>query len=119
MQYEVYRHKDALDADFDNINQIFKRILSEDKWLCNETQRNLQAGAYVNGQLHSAYEIGPLYLQGLVRERLMKHRKEEEKQKREIWPTMQITAGLDQTNDDIAFCSGLSCETQSKGALAW
>lgn len=119
MQYEVYRHKDASDEEFNKLNEIYKRVLSEDKWLCNETQQNLNAGTYVNGQLHSEYESGPLYFQELVRTALTEHRKEEEKQKKEIWPAAQQTAGLDRTNEDIAFCNRLQSACDGKTGLAW
>lgn len=119
MQYEVYRHKDASDADFDSINQIYKRVLSEDKWLCNETQQNLVSGTYVNGPLHPEYESGPIYLQGLVRSLLSEHRKKEEQHNSRIWPTAQDTHGLDGTDADVKFCSSLDCGSQGEGTIAW
>ncbi len=119
MQYEVYRHKDAPDSEFDEINQIYKRILSEDKWLCNETQKNLNAGTYINGQMHSKYESGPLYFQRLVRKMLTEHRKIEEKNKGELWPAAPSMAVSGGTDEDVAFCSSLSCEGPAKVALAW
>jgi hypothetical protein len=121
MQYEVYRQRNATDAEFEEINQIYKRILSEDKWLCNETQKNLNAGTYVNGQMHSTYESGPLYFQGLVRKMLRAHRNIEERNKGEVWPAApsMTMAESGDTDEDAAFCSSLSCEGQSKLALAW
>lgn len=120
MQYEVYRHKDASDEDFDSINQIYKRVLSEDKWLCNETQQNLTSGTYVNGPLHPQYESGPLYLQGLIRDLLSEHRSKEEQQKMKIWPTVQDTQGMGETGADESFCASLDCVgSQREGAVSW
>ncbi|KAJ4128109.1 hypothetical protein NW768_008393 [Fusarium equiseti] len=67
MEYEVYRHKDASDEDFKTIDEMFKRILAEDKWLCNNAQKNLNAGVFVNGEMHPKLEQGPLYFQHRIR----------------------------------------------------
>lgn len=67
MEYEVYRHKDASDEDFITIDEMFKRILAEDKWLCNNAQKNLNAGVFVNGEMHPKLEQGPLYFQHRIR----------------------------------------------------
>lgn len=56
MEYEVYRHKNASDHDFNNISDCFKQILKEDKDLCNAAQKNLNAGIFVNGELHPRVE---------------------------------------------------------------
>jgi hypothetical protein len=56
MEYEVYRHKDASDLDFNDISDCFKQILKEDKDLCNAAQKNLNAGIFVNGELHPRVE---------------------------------------------------------------
>lgn len=117
MEYEVYRHVDATDAEFEHIDSLFKRILGEDKYLCNETQKNLNAGVYVNGQLHSAYEEGPLYFQSLVKKIVMDHRAEEERLKKEIWPAMQKVEGASCTNSDMDFCAAL--DPEKSRALAW
>jgi hypothetical protein len=118
MEYEVYRHKDASDADFENINEIFKRVLAEDKWLCNNTQSNLNAGVYVNGQMHSKFEEGPLYFQSLVKQAVMEHRKHEEKLKREIWPASQALTD-NKITEEMEFCSGLGCSSEKGKALDW
>lgn len=118
MEYEVYRHKDASDADFENIDQIFKRVLAEDKWLCNGTQQTLNAGVHVAGPLHPRFEQGPLYFQQLVKDAVMAHRKEEVKQKKEIWPAARST-GYDDDSDESAFCASLQCDSKQREALAW
>ncbi|EXJ92972.1 hypothetical protein A1O3_01528 [Capronia epimyces CBS 606.96] len=124
MEYEVYRHQDASDEDFNNIDQIYKRVLTEDKWLCNNTQRNLEAGVFVNGQMHPDYEFGPLYFQSLVKEWVLQHHAEEQKQKKQIWPAAQQLATDTDTNtrttqDEIAFCAGLECGPDAEPRLAW
>lgn len=118
MEYEVYRHKDASDEDFNNIDQIFKRILAEDKWLCNLTQKNLDSGIFVNGQMHNDYESGPLYLQRLVKGAVMKHRAEEKKHRREIWPATPTVAGIHGLTEEEQLCSGLKCRDEG-GELTW
>lgn len=116
MEYEVYRKIDGDPEEFDKTDQLFKRVLSEDKWLCNETQKSLEAGIYINGPLHPDYESGPVYFQSLVRKAIYEHRKEEEKHKSQIWPAAPtVESGAD---EDEAFCAGLSCGPDSK-ALAW
>ncbi|KAM0235094.1 hypothetical protein ACHAPO_005888 [Fusarium lateritium] len=84
MEYEVYRHKDATDEGFKTIDEMFKRILTEDKWLCNNAQKNLKAGVFVNGEMHPKLEQGPLYFQHRVRGILTAHRELEKKAGREI-----------------------------------
>ncbi|CAG9984030.1 unnamed protein product [Clonostachys byssicola] len=119
MEYEVYRHKDASDEEFKRIDEMFKRILSEDKWLCNNAQKNLNAGVFVNGEMHPGMEQGPLYFQSQVRKFLNEHHKLEEASKNLIWPAQQVI-GKDGsiTKRDMSFCTGLPCSKESE-ALAW
>lgn len=119
MEYEVYRHKDATDEDFERVDSFFKRVLYEDKILCNNTQKNLKAGVFVNGQLHPELEKGPLYFQNIVRKVVKEHREKEAAEHREIWPASQPLIGLQATDEDIAFCSGLACEPENAARLAW
>lgn len=118
MQYDVYRHKSATDEDFDHINQFFKRVLAEDKWLCNLTQNDLNAGIYVNGQLHSEHEQGPLYFQSLVSKTIKDHKEQENRQGKEIWPASQIVSGKG-TLQELEFCSGLACSSATQSSLSW
>ncbi|KAJ5637837.1 Rieske domain protein [Penicillium lividum] len=117
MEYEVYRHKEASDEDFEYIDSFFKRVLDEDKHLCNAAQKNLNAGVFVNGQLHPRLESAPIYFQNTVRALLTSHRNEERNEKREIWPARQHSAGQ-ATAEDIEFCAGLSC-SGGNGELEW
>ncbi|KAF4974581.1 hypothetical protein FZEAL_8508 [Fusarium zealandicum] len=78
MRYEVYRSKNTTDADFTIINDMYKRIMSEDKVLCAKAQKNLNAGVFVNGEMHPEMEKGPLFFQKRVRENLQIHSKMEQ-----------------------------------------
>lgn len=119
MEYDVYRNKKGDPEKFKEIDAIFKRVLGEDKWLCNETQRNLENGVYVNGQLHPSYESGPLYFQKLVKKALVEHDREERRAKKKIWPASQNINGFDKTNKEVSFCDGLDCSPQTPEVLAW
>lgn len=56
MEYEVYRHEDATDEEFEEITACFRQILTEDKDLCTGSQKNLSAGIFLNGELHPRVE---------------------------------------------------------------
>lgn len=61
MEYEFYRHRDATDEEFTYITETFKRILTEDKDLCNAAQKNLNGSVFINGELHpTAEKVGLL-----------------------------------------------------------
>ncbi|KAF7716071.1 Rieske domain-containing protein [Penicillium ucsense] len=118
MEYEVYRHVDATDEAFEHIDAFFKRVLAEDKWLCNETQKNLSAGIYVNGQLHPELESAPLFFQKTVRSLLEDHHRKEQDAQREIWPARPRVSGSI-TLDDMDFCSQLACSARGSRKLEW
>jgi hypothetical protein len=119
MEYDVYRHKNASDEDFKMIDSMFKRILNEDKWLCNNAQKNLNAGVFVNGEMHPKMESGPGFFQQSVREHLMHHRKLEDQAGQEIWPARQmLPADSRESKEDLDFCSNLACKNRRDG-LAW
>ncbi|KAM0554746.1 hypothetical protein ACHAPJ_006818 [Fusarium lateritium] len=109
MQYEVFRHKDATDEEFDEVDNFFKQVESEDKSLCNAAQKNLNAGVYVAGDLNSFNEKGVLYFQKLLKEAVVQHRQDEQKHGKENWPAKRMTSrsGI---QEEIDFCQGL-CET--------
>lgn len=107
-EYEVYRHKHATDADFDESDKFFKQVEHEDKALCNAAQVNLNLGTYSIGQLQPEAESGVLYSQDLIRRALQEHRQKEKEAGREIWPTRLTVAG---ENADVLFCQKLgTCE---------
>lgn len=108
MRYEVYRNKASSNEDFELINQMYKRIMSEDKYLCINAQKNLNNGVFVNGELHPRMEKGPLYFQTAVREILQEHHKREEQEQQEIWPARQtLPAEASVSKEDEDFCSKL------------
>lgn len=118
MRYEVYRHKNATDEDFDLISNMYKRIMSEDKYLCTHSQKNLNAGVFVNGQLHPEMEKGPLHFQKTVREVVTEHRKKEEAAGHEIWPAQQsLRKNATVSQDDIAFRTGLESYSSERDDL--
>ncbi|KAH8592344.1 iron-sulfur cluster-binding protein [Bisporella sp. PMI_857] len=118
MEYEVYRHLDATDEAFTHINELFKQVLREDKDLCNNAQKNLNAGVFTNGRLHPWNEKGPLYFQKLVKNAVMTHREEEVRLDNEIWPAKAHIDKLNGLDEEISFCAGLS-KNCSDGSLSW
>ena len=123
MQYQVFRNKNSSDADFELVNQIYKRIMSEDKYLCEYAQKNINAGVFVNGEMHPRLEKGPLYFQKLCRETVTEHHAREKAAKKEIWPAKQqlpTQANSAVSKKDIDFCAGLqaACPATQEG-LAW
>lgn len=56
VENEVYRHRDATDEEFENINAFYRQVLDEDKELCVGTQENLNSGVFTNGELHPSKE---------------------------------------------------------------
>lgn len=118
MRYEVYRHKNASDEDFNLISDMYKRIMSEDKYLCIQSQKNLNAGVFVNGQLHPEMEKGPLHFQKTVREVVTEHRKKEEAAGHEIWPAQQrLRTNASVGQDNIAFRTGTDSYSVEKDDL--
>ncbi|ETN36269.1 uncharacterized protein HMPREF1541_08546 [Cyphellophora europaea CBS 101466] len=118
MEYEVYRHVDATDAEFTYIDQFFKRVLGEDKDLCNAAQRNLNAGVFVNGQLHPELESAPIFFQSVVKKLLVDHRTEENARGRDIWPARRGVASA-KTEEEDEFCKGLACSDATLTASEW
>lgn len=122
MRYEVYRNKNSSEEDFQYVNQIYKRVMSEDKVLCEKSQRNLSAGIFVNGEMHPKLEKGPLFFQAKCRDTVTEFHKKEQAAKQQIWPARQQLPGKMASSRiaqaDIDFCAGLSCATQQEG-MAW
>lgn len=119
MRYEVYRNKNSSEEDFKRIDQIYKRVMAEDKYLCDLTQKNLNSGVFVNGEMHPKMEKGPLYFQQAVREIVQSHWKREQAAKQEIWPArQQLPDTALVSGKDVEFCSGLACGTNQEG-IAW
>jgi hypothetical protein len=118
MEYEVYRHVDASDEDFEYIDRFFKQVLKEDKHLCNAAQKNLNSGVFVNGQMHPDLESAPLFFQSVVKSLLVEHRKLETEEGKPIWPAArQMQSRKTQEEDD--FCSGLACNPSLQVQAEW
>lgn len=119
IQYEVYRNKNVSEESFQLVNQMYKRVMTEDKALCTAAQKNLNTDVFVNGEMHPEMEKGPLYFQQLVRETVTEFRKREQVAKQEIWPArQQLPDAAAVSADDVEFCSGLVCQT-GQDSLAW
>lgn len=58
VHYEVYRHKGSTEEEFRTIADTYARVMKEDKALCNRAQANLNAGVFINGELHPRWEKG-------------------------------------------------------------
>ena len=104
MQYQVFRNKNSSEEDFQLVNQIYKRIMSEDKYLCEYAQKNINAGVFVN-----------------CRDTVTAHHEREKVAKKEIWPAKQQLpnqANSAVSKKDIDFCAGLTCPATQEG-LAW
>ncbi|KPM41055.1 hypothetical protein AK830_g5506 [Neonectria ditissima] len=124
IENEIYRHNIATDEEFAAINAFYKQVLEEDKHLCNEAQKNLNAGVFVNGELHPEKEKGPVHFQNAVREEVMNHRKMEMQQGgQEIWPATPKIVGEMKTgklSEEEMFCSELEASScRAKEELAW
>ncbi|KLO95419.1 choline monooxygenase [Fusarium fujikuroi] len=113
MEYEVYRHKDATDEEFERTNSFFKRVLGEDKYLCDAVQKNLEAGVFTNGELHPDLESAPIFFQNTVRQIVTEHHRKEQDSKGEIWPARRHASTSEVTKGDDEFCDGLACKTDS------
>lgn len=108
MRYEVYRNKSSSNEDFELIDSMYKRIMSEDKVLCTNAQNNINAGVFINGELHPTLEKGPLYFQKSVRELLQEHNERETDADCEIWPSRQtLPTKAAVTRRDMDFCSAV------------
>lgn len=116
MQYDVYRHVDATDEAFDETHKFFVQVENEDKFLCTNAQKNMEAGIYQSGPLHDRQERGVLYFQGLVKEALTSHRALEEEAGREIFPALP-DGGL--TSKEDIFCSKLESKCGPSKVLDW
>lgn len=123
MRYEVYRNKNSSDADFKTISDMYKRIMSEDKYLCANAQKNIDAGVFVNGELHPDLEKGPLFFQKTVREVVTEHWEKEQRDNggEEIWPARQRVSekGIGEaTKQDDNFCKMVeSCGRAKAGSM--
>ena len=70
VHYEVYRNKESSEEDFRTIADTYARVMKEDKALCDRAQANLNAGVFVNGELHPRWE------KGTEQSKQMRHRRD-------------------------------------------
>lgn len=120
MRYEVYRNRHSLNDAFQHINQLYKRLMAEDKSLCEASQKNFANGVFVTGEMHPQLEKGPLYFQKLCRDTVMAHHRREEKEGGQIWPARQSLPGTAAVSqEDVDFCSGLACAPSNSTKLEW
>lgn len=143
VHYEVYRNRNSSDEDFHTIADTYARVMKEDKALCDRAQANLNAGVFVNGELHPRWEKGepstptpftgpssqktdthtpqgPLHFQNQVREVVTEHFKREKAEAREIWPARQQIPRDAVSEEDQEICDGLGCGApQPQGILSW
>ncbi|KAG6038968.1 hypothetical protein E4U41_003423 [Claviceps citrina] len=118
MKYEVYRNKNSTDEDFKFIDDIYKRIMSEDKALCANVQKNINTGVFMNGEMHPKMEKGPVYFQKLVRDALNEHHELERRVGCEIWPARQsLPKSAVATEKDMKFCSAVDCCKTNRVAI--
>ncbi|CBX96569.1 hypothetical protein IAQ61_005564 [Plenodomus lingam] len=119
MYYEVWRNKHSSDEDFLLISDTYKRVMGEDKILCERAQKNIETGVFVNGELHPHMEKGPLFFQKRCREVVLEHAAREKREGKKIWPAKQQSndTGTDELQD---FCEGLACGNgKGKKDLEW
>lgn len=92
MHYQIFRNKKSSEEDFQRIHQLYKQVVSEDKVLCELAQNNLNAGIFVNGEMHPRLEKGPLAFQEKQRKVIREHFQREQLLQKAIWPVKQQTA---------------------------
>ncbi|KAG6001106.1 hypothetical protein E4U21_004679 [Claviceps maximensis] len=118
MKYEVYRNKHSTNQDFKLIDDIYKRIMSEDKVLCANAQKNINTGVFISGELHPEMEKGPLYFQKLVRKALTEHYELERRVGEEIRPAQQsLPTSAVSVGKDMKFCSAVDCGKTDRVAV--
>ncbi|CAG8935544.1 unnamed protein product [Penicillium salamii] len=110
MIYEIYRNKNATDEAFNEVDTIYKRVMSEDKVLCAAAHKNIQRGAFIAGEMHPKMEKGPLYFQKRVRETMLEHYQKEVAAGKEIWPAQHFPSGNKEVTEvDMQFCGAVDC----------
>lgn len=116
MEYEVFRNHKTTDDVFGEIDAFFKQIEAEDRFLCTNAQKNLNAGGYVSGPLHPFNEKGVLYFKSLIKDVLVEHREKERAVGKEISPALRLPEDTD-TREEETFCQDLC--SASRSDLAW
>lgn len=94
MVYEVYRNMKAPLDEYNNVDAIYKRVMSEDKALVLASHKNIERGVFINGEMHPNKEQGPIFFQKLCRETVMAHAQEEKEAGHAIWSSAYIPGKL-------------------------
>lgn len=119
MHYQIFKNRTSSEEDFRMVADLYHRVVSEDKDLCAGSQKNLNAGIFVSGNLHPRLEHGPLFFQGVHRRSIRAHYKLEQEAGQPIWPARQrLPATAEANKEDEALCSSLTCVAQ-QDVLAW
>lgn len=126
MRYEVYRSKTATPEELKEKLDFFSQVESEDKWLANGSQSNLNSDTYTTGPFHPDVEEAVVYVIGKVKGLLHEHVAEERKRGSEWWPARRgpVQATRSSAEEDEAFCRGV-CSSSSMNdkavpeGLAW
>ncbi|CAH0025067.1 unnamed protein product [Clonostachys rhizophaga] len=111
MRYEVYRNKNSPREDFEQVDAMYKRVMSEDKELAIGAQNNILRGVFINGELHPGMEKGALWFQSSARDMVKEHHEREVEAGREIWPAQQSMARI------IAATSGNAAQLEPVEAV--
>ena len=109
VRYEIYRHKDTSDEDFEHTHEAYKLMVSEDETVYSETQQGISARISADGELQPRNANSPLYFQTIVRDLVEQHQEMEEQAQGEVWPARQrLPQEAAVSKDDMDFCSKLT-----------
>ncbi|CAG9947162.1 unnamed protein product [Clonostachys rosea f. rosea IK726] len=107
---EIFRKRNSSDEEFEAINAAYKRILTQDKDACAESQKQLNSGVFAHGELHHTMDDGLFKFQEKIRELANDHRSREQAAGVEIWPARQKLPGEAKTTEnDEVFCTAVNC----------
>lgn len=120
MRYEVYRSKTASPEELKENLDFFNQVESEDKWLANGAQSNLNSDTFTTGPFHPDVEEAVSFVAGIVKKALHDHIDDEKKRGAEWWPARR-TPVEESSQEDEAFCRGICGTSTVPGAegLAW
>ncbi|CAG8418772.1 unnamed protein product [Penicillium salamii] len=111
VRYEIYRHKDTSDEDFEHTHEAYKLMVSEDEAVYSETQKNIGNRVSTEGELQPRNENSPIYFQSIVRDLVEQHEEIEKQSQGEVWPARQrLPQEAAVSKDDMDFCSKLTEE---------
>lgn len=119
MHYQIFRNKASPQELFDLINDLYKQVMSEDKQLAVNVQKNMERGLFVNGQMHPRVENAALHHQDKVRQAVKAHLEKEKAAGKQLWPAVRALDTDSATKEDEDLCAGLACEPHGEGILAW